>query len=64
MEYKEGDIEIKVCPKTGKEVLMQYEPGINDVVQDWLCLHEDTLEKDAIAVKKYRELHKLENNGI
>jgi len=53
---------VEICPKTGKEVVMQYDPGNTDNVHDWLCLHGDSEEEDAEAVRLYRE--QLKSNKI
>lgn len=50
------DVKIVTCPHTGKEVVAQYDPGNQDGVPDYLCLHNDTEEQDAEDVI-YFKLH-------
>ena len=44
-----GDRRVAVCEATGKEVLQELVDG------EWLCLHNDTDEEDAIEVDKFKQ---------
>jgi hypothetical protein len=48
LDYDDNERRVAVCPHTHHEVVQQWDET------EWLCLHNDTLEEDAIAVTNFK----------
>lgn len=53
-----GSRKVDICPHTGKEVVMEY-IGINNGHEEWLCLHNDIPEDDAVDVAAFKKRHNI-----
>lgn len=53
-----GTRRVAICPLTGKEVLQEFN-GISDGQEDWLCMHNDIQEDDAVDVAAFKKRHNI-----
>lgn len=53
-----GTKRVAICPHTGKEVVQEYN-GISNGEEDWLCLHNDIPQDDAVDVAAFKKRHNI-----